>query len=49
MARLAELFNHRIGITNTTLDWTKDGLREFQQCDKDSTADEMEGNDAGQS
>ena len=29
--RLAELCNHRIGITNTALDWTKDVLREVQQ------------------
>ena len=35
VARLAELFNHRIGITNTVLDWTKDGLREAQQRDTD--------------
>ena len=33
VARLAELFNHRICITNTALDWTKDGLREAQQRD----------------
>ena len=29
----AEQFNHRIGITDTALDWTKDGLREAQQRD----------------
>ena len=33
VARLAELFHHRIGITNTALDWTKDGLWEAQQRD----------------
>ena len=31
MAELAELFNHRIGVTNTALNWTKDRLREVQQ------------------
>ena len=29
----AELFDQRICITDTALDWTKDGLREAQQCD----------------
>ena len=33
VARLTELFNHRIGITNTALEWTKNGLREAQQRD----------------
>ena len=33
VARLAELFTHWIGITNTALNWTKDGLREAQQRD----------------
>ena len=33
VARLAGLFNHRIDITNTALDWTMDGLREAQQRD----------------
>ena len=33
MARLAELFNHRVGITNTALDLTLDGLRVAQQRD----------------
>ena len=33
VAMLAELFNHPIGITNTALDWTKDGLSKAQQCD----------------
>ena len=31
--RLTELFSHRIGITITALDWTKDELREAQQRD----------------
>ena len=29
----AELLNNRIGIANTALDWTKDGLKEAQQRD----------------
>ena len=32
----AELFNHRICITDTVLDWTKDGLREAQQRDTEA-------------
>ena len=31
VAKLAELFNHRISITNTALDSTKNGLREAQR------------------
>ena len=31
VAESAELFNHRIGITNTALDWTNDELRAAQQ------------------
>ena len=33
VARLPELFNHGIGITNIALDWTEDGLREAKQRD----------------
>ena len=29
----AELFNQRIGVMDTALDWIKDGLREAQQRD----------------
>ena len=33
VARLAELLCHRISITNTALDWTKNGLMDAQQRD----------------
>ena len=35
VAELAELFNHRIDIMDTALDWIKDGLREAQQRDSE--------------
>ena len=35
LAELAELFSHRLCMVNTVHDWTKHGLRNVQERDKE--------------